>query len=427
MSDGPRSGRTRYGWILVGALVFACLVAVSASGTSVLAPLRRGRPDRLAMLVTAGVVVAAGAVAAVLVVLVVQLVLRTRPGAPPLRRTLRVAVPASVVALALLALAAVSVTGMTPATPHRPKPTPTPTTAAAPAPTGTGRIGDFDHDGTLDFGVDVDGDGRVDWIAVRPQDTTNPGPQRLYVQRRNGRWVGAVDTDGDGTIDGYVTLDADGDGAIDTAPGVSRADADRYLKSVPPTPAPAPVAPTASAPEQRADPPRSTADDPLAGVDTGALGWILVALAGAVVVALLAAGAVVLVRGLGRRPTVVPAAPDELAQAREAMAATMVGSIDAMLADPDPRTAVIGAYARLLEGLAACGLARHAYEAPMEHLRRVLLDLRVRPEPLRALTELFERARFSPHPLTDADRAAALAALREAAADLAAVVPAGAA
>ena len=51
---------------------------------------------------------------------------------------------------------------------------------------------------------------------------------------------------------------------------------------------------------------------------------------------------------------------------------TVIGTIDAMLADPDPNTAIRGAYARLLEGLAACGTGRRDHEAPEEHLHRVL-------------------------------------------------------
>lgn len=106
--------------------------------------------------------------------------------------------------------------------------------------------------------------------------------------------------------------------------------------------------------------------------------------------------------------------PDQ-ASAQTAVAHT----IDAMLADPDPNTAIIGAYARLLEGLAACDVARRDHEAPLEHLRRALTMLRVRPEPLRRLIDLFEVARFSTHPLTESHRDQALDALQAAAADLA--------
>lgn len=105
----------------------------------------------------------------------------------------------------------------------------------------------------------------------------------------------------------------------------------------------------------------------------------------------------------------------------EPLHVAVVGTIDSMLADPDPNTAILGAYARLLEGLAACGLARRDHEAPLEHLRRALTILPIRSEPVRQLTGLFELARFSTHRLTPAHREQALEGLRAAATDLAAM------
>lgn len=90
----------------------------------------------------------------------------------------------------------------------------------------------------------------------------------------------------------------------------------------------------------------------------------------------------------------------------------------AMLADPDPRTAVIGAYARLLAALQEVGFPRRAEEAPHEHLWRSLGPLGVRRAPVHRLAELFVRARFTPHPITDEHRQAAIAALADAVADL---------
>lgn len=103
---------------------------------------------------------------------------------------------------------------------------------------------------------------------------------------------------------------------------------------------------------------------------------------------------------------------------QEAVHGALVGTIDAMLADLDPNTAIRGAYARLLEGLEACGTGRRDHEAPMEHLHRVFTILQVRPQPLRRLTELFELARFSTRPLGPSHRDEALEALRDVAADL---------
>lgn len=89
-----------------------------------------------------------------------------------------------------------------------------------------------------------------------------------------------------------------------------------------------------------------------------------------------------------------------------------------MLSDPDPNTAVIGAYARLLEGLAASGARRQEYEAPVEHLRRALTRLHVRPGPVRHLVSLFEIARFSTERLTVKHRDEAIEALHQVASDL---------
>lgn len=111
--------------------------------------------------------------------------------------------------------------------------------------------------------------------------------------------------------------------------------------------------------------------------------------------------------------------PATRAAARAAAHDAVVESIDAMLDDSDPRTAIIGAYGRLQQELEVIQASRYAYEGPFEHLRRVLSVLRVRPDSLRTLIGLFEVARFSEHPITMAHRDEALNALRAVAADLA--------
>lgn len=90
----------------------------------------------------------------------------------------------------------------------------------------------------------------------------------------------------------------------------------------------------------------------------------------------------------------------------------------AMLADPDPRTAVIGAYARLLAALDEVGFARRAEEGPHEHLWRALGPLGVRRAPLHRLAELFVRARFTPRPVTEVHRQTAIRCLADAVGDL---------
>ena len=62
------------------------------------------------------------------------------------------------------------------------------------------------------------------------------------------------------------------------------------------------------------------------------------------------------------------------------LAAAMDESLDDLRAEPDPRRAVIKAYARLERVLAGHRLPRRAAEAPLEYLARMLDDLSVRPE-----------------------------------------------
>lgn len=80
--------------------------------------------------------------------------------------------------------------------------------------------------------------------------------------------------------------------------------------------------------------------------------------------------------------------------------------------EPDPRRAVIGAWARMETGLAAAGLPRHPSEAPFEYAARVLETAFARPASVHRLTGLFERAKFSHHAIGQADRDQAIAALR---------------
>jgi hypothetical protein len=117
-----------------------------------------------------------------------------------------------------------------------------------------------------------------------------------------------------------------------------------------------------------------------------------------------------------RAPAVVPATQDHR---RRVARGAILATIEAMLDDPDPKTAIIGAYAHLLEKLSASGAARRDYEGPKEHLHRVLTVLDVPAQPLEKLIGLFEEARFSTHRLTAGHRDVALDALRRVAAELA--------
>lgn len=104
----------------------------------------------------------------------------------------------------------------------------------------------------------------------------------------------------------------------------------------------------------------------------------------------------------------------EALQARtieEALAQVMDDALDDIRAERDPRKAIIAAYARMEKLLAGFGRAREPAEAPFEYLARVLLELRVSRHPVEALTELFERAKFSVHALGGEDKSRAIEAL----------------
>lgn len=121
-------------------------------------------------------------------------------------------------------------------------------------------------------------------------------------------------------------------------------------------------------------------------------------------------------RATGPAPVDLP--PPPARRSPSAVEEGLAEVLRAMLADPDPRTAVIGAYARLLAALDEAGFPRRAEEAPHEHLWRSLGPLGVRRPPVHRLAELFVRARFTPHPITDEHRRAAIAALADAVGDL---------
>ena len=100
------------------------------------------------------------------------------------------------------------------------------------------------------------------------------------------------------------------------------------------------------------------------------------------------------------------------------LAAAMDESLDDLRAEPDPRRAVIAAYARLERVLASHRLPRRPAEAPLEYLGRMLDDLSVSPEAARRLTNLFERAKFSQHAVAIEMKEEAISALEKVRDDL---------
>jgi len=100
---------------------------------------------------------------------------------------------------------------------------------------------------------------------------------------------------------------------------------------------------------------------------------------------------------------------------RETAAAELAVALERTIADlraePDPRLAVIAAYAQMERALGDIGLERSPDEAPREYLGRVLPDVGAQTASVERLTRLFERAKFSPHAIDAAMKDEAIDAL----------------
>jgi hypothetical protein len=118
----------------------------------------------------------------------------------------------------------------------------------------------------------------------------------------------------------------------------------------------------------------------------------------------------------GRRQTREPHGPTPA----EALADVLSETLDALLAERDPRRAVIAAYARMERALAASGLPRDPAEAPEEYLRRILTDLAVTGRAATRLTSLFAWARFSGHDVRPEMKEEAIETLQQVQRELAA-------
>jgi hypothetical protein len=120
---------------------------------------------------------------------------------------------------------------------------------------------------------------------------------------------------------------------------------------------------------------------------------------------LLVIGGVLLI--VRRRP--IPPRPEGLSLAEE-LSLVAAESIEDLRRERDPRKAVIAAYANMERALAAHGLPRRGAEAPFEYLARILRELEVREDAVRALTQLFEYAKFSTHEIDTGMKEQAIAA-----------------
>jgi membrane protein implicated in regulation of membrane protease activity len=84
----------------------------------------------------------------------------------------------------------------------------------------------------------------------------------------------------------------------------------------------------------------------------------------------------------------------------------------------DPRAAIIACYRQCEDALASRRRGRHTAETPREFLSGALAALHLPAQPVSALLQVFERARFSNLPVTRLDRSVALGALDEIRTDL---------
>jgi len=102
----------------------------------------------------------------------------------------------------------------------------------------------------------------------------------------------------------------------------------------------------------------------------------------------------------------------------EAAVAILDEGLGAMLAEHDPRKAVIAAYVAMERAMARKGWPRRPHEAPTEHLARVLGVAPARARDLDQLVDTYEFARFSEHDVTPAMRDNAVDSVRRLRADL---------
>jgi len=120
-----------------------------------------------------------------------------------------------------------------------------------------------------------------------------------------------------------------------------------------------------------------------------------------------------------RRRSSLRLAPDEATDLATApLVAALAAGAQALHEDSDPRTAIIGCYAAMERSLADAGSPPRLADTPAEVLGRATASGLVRSAWASTLTGLFRRARYSSHPMTEADRAAAIGALAQVQADL---------
>jgi hypothetical protein len=147
----------------------------------------------------------------------------------------------------------------------------------------------------------------------------------------------------------------------------------------------------------------SPAANPAHGPSGTSRSGITFALVAAAAILATAAAALVVIRRRSRPSSGTPGR-----RTQPAVAAALEWSLDDLRREPDPRRAVIAAYARMERLLGDHGVRRHAWEAPLEYLNRVLGRVTVSDRAAEQLTGLFQEAKFSPHAVGEPERARAV-------------------
>jgi len=105
---------------------------------------------------------------------------------------------------------------------------------------------------------------------------------------------------------------------------------------------------------------------------------------------------------------------DELASgSRVQLAMAIEDSLDELRAELNARAAIIKIYGNFERALATAKLPRRPAQTPLEFMRAVLSKWPMPLSPVRKLTELFELARFSHHPVGAKERDSAWQSLLE--------------
>ena len=103
--------------------------------------------------------------------------------------------------------------------------------------------------------------------------------------------------------------------------------------------------------------------------------------------------------------------PGEQGETVHEHSSLLTQSFDDVDREPDPRRAVLRAYAFMEQSLAAKQVGRRRSETPLEFLAR-LRSLHIGKDAIQRLTELFEHAKFSPHAVDPEMKQEAVGALR---------------